>query len=471
VYTKEEREGILWEFHQSGMNAKRACEELPMFPTRDVLRRWLRLEARGVYVAREMPDRPSRMHCSHKWGDHARRRGRGGGSLDPVAGEERREPALADEEGREEQTTWRDWGAELPGDPAERARMTEVKLAEALAVLDVLKAPGPGSLTNREKFLAGEAARAQGRGVRLADVTETLSIPKSTYLDQAAAVGRPDPKAALRARVRASFESSGGAFGAESVWADLRRGEGEPVGWRDLEEGDERTPVIVSEKVVRAIMAEEGLVARKTAQMRRRSKFSSYRGERGPRPANLPLREDGTHDFRAGEPGLLCVTDVTEFALDGFKAYLSPAIDCFDGRPVCWRVSLHPDKELAVGTLEGLVAAVRPTESRPLVVHTDGGAVYMSDDWAAACASGNVTRSMSRKARSPDNARCEGFFGTLKSDFFEGEDWAGVTFGEFRERLDAYIEWYRDAKPKKSLGWRTTAEYRRDLGYGCTLAA
>ncbi|MEE6147935.1 hypothetical protein VXJ25_08080 [Olsenella sp. YH-ols2223] len=75
MYTKEEREGILWEFHQSGMNAKRACEALPMFPTRDVLRRWLRLEAQGVYVAREMPDRPSRMHCSHKWGDRA---GRGG---------------------------------------------------------------------------------------------------------------------------------------------------------------------------------------------------------------------------------------------------------------------------------------------------------------------------------------------------------------------------------------------------------
>ena len=121
--------------------------------------------------------------------------------------------------------------------------------------------------------------------------------------------------------------------------------------------------------------------------------------------------------------------------------------------------------------LEGLVAAVRPTEARPLVIHTDGGAVYMSDDWAGACASGNVTRSMSRKARSPDNARCEGFFGTPESDFFEGEDWTGVTFEEFRERLDAYIEWYRDAKPKKSLGWRTTAEYRRDLGYGYTLAA
>ena len=54
------------------------------------------------------------------------------------------------------QTDWRDWGLEgLPDDPAERAREAEVRLAEALAVLDVLKAPGPGSLTNEEKHRAG----------------------------------------------------------------------------------------------------------------------------------------------------------------------------------------------------------------------------------------------------------------------------------------------------------------------------
>ena len=79
--------------------------------------------------------------------------------------------------------------------------------------------------------------------------------------------------------------------------------------------------------------------------------------------------------------------------LDGFKAYLSAAVDCFDGWPVCWRVSLHPDAGLALGTLGDLVAAVRPTEGRPLVLHTDGGAVSMTDEWAAACAAGHAARS------------------------------------------------------------------------------
>ena len=64
--------------------------------------------------------------------------------------------------------------------------MAEVKLAEALAVSGVPRAPGPASLTSMEKWRAGELARERSPLVRLGDVTETLSIPKSTYLDQAA---------------------------------------------------------------------------------------------------------------------------------------------------------------------------------------------------------------------------------------------------------------------------------------------
>ena len=459
VYTREEREGILWEFHRSGLSVEAACETLRLFPNRDNLYRWLRMEASGELAAVEMPDRLSRMHCAHGEGSPAyASRGARRGRMAPAAGGGGR-PGLA------QQTDWRDWGADLPEDPAERARMAEVKLFEALAVLDVLKAPGPGSLTNGEKYLAGQAAREASPLVRLADVCETLSIPKSTYEDQRARVGRPDPKAALRLRVRASFEASGGAYGSESVTADLRSGPGEPVSWRDLAVGDMATPVVASEKVVRAIMAEEGLVARRAAEARRRARYSSYRGELAERPANLPLRADGTHEFSAPEPGMLAVTDVTEFALDGFRAYLSPAIDCFDGMPVCWRLSARPDRGLVVGMLEDLVAAVSPTEGRPLVVHTDGGAVYMSGDWREACEAGHVVRSMSRRARSPDNARCEGFFGTLKSDFFNGRDWAGVTFEEFEEALGGYIEWYRGGKLKKALGWKTIRQHRADLGY------
>ena len=74
MYTKEEREGILWEFHRSGMSVAEACRRLPLFPNEWNLRRWLRMEEAGELAAREMPERASRMHCAHGEGSPAYRR-------------------------------------------------------------------------------------------------------------------------------------------------------------------------------------------------------------------------------------------------------------------------------------------------------------------------------------------------------------------------------------------------------------
>lgn len=62
-------------------------------------------------------------------------------------------------------------------------------------------------------------------------------------------------------------------------------------------------------------------------------------------------------------------------------------------------------------------------------------------------------------------ARCEGFFGRLKNEFFHYRDWEGVTAEEFMGRLEAYLVYYREERIKKSLGWLSPMEYRRKLGY------
>ncbi|WP_050759679.1 IS3 family transposase [Slackia exigua] len=83
---------------------------------------------------------------------------------------------------------------------------------------------------------------------------------------------------------------------------------------------------------------------------------------------------------------------------------------------------------------------------------------------AAACRDLGLARSMSRKGRSPDNARAGGFFGTLKQEFFYARDWTGVGCEEFAAELGAYIVWYRDRKLKKALGWKTMREHREEMG-------
>lgn len=348
------------------------------------------------------------------------------------------------------------WGS-LPDDPEERARVAEVRLAEALAVLDVLKAPGPSFLSNAEKHRAGQRARTTTPKVRVEDILTDFCIAKSTYFSQGAIGRKGDKYAALRVRVRFVFEKSKGCYGSQSIWAKLREGDGAPVRAAELVCGDLKTPVIVSEKVVRVIMREEGLVP---VQVKREPiHYNSYRGEVEERPENLPLREDGTHNFHADAPGRLVVTDVTEFKLDDGKVYLSPVIDCYDGCPLSWSISAHPDDDLTAGSLEKALALLE----KGCGVHTDGGANYFSGRWKGLCEDNGLVRSMSRKAKSPDNARAEGFFGTLKQEFFYARSWEGIKRNQFIKLLNAHIVWYRDEKIKKALGWKTIAAHRAAL--------
>ena len=83
----------------------------------------------------------------------------------------------------------------------------------------------------------------------------------------------------------------------------------------------------VSEKSVRGIMAEEGLVA----HVPKRRRYSSYEGETTPAPANLVDR-----DFTAERPNEKWLTDISEIKARDGKVYLSPMIDCHDGMPVAW---------------------------------------------------------------------------------------------------------------------------------------
>ena len=321
-------------------------------------------------------------------------------------------------------------GEEAPLDDSERAAyeaaMTENMLLRA--VLDDLKGEGsdPRSISNRRKTELGERLRA-ATGLPLREITAFLRISKSSYEYHRARLGT-DRLAGLRELVREAFGASGGRYGYRRVHAELsRRG------------------VRVSEKVVRRVMREEGLVAARP----RCRRYSSYAGEEGLRTApNLLLADEAAdrHDFAAPAPGRVLVTDITEFKLPGGagKVYLSPAIDLFDGDVVAFSAGTSPGKALVAEMLDGAVAAT----GGGFTLHSDRGWHYRTPDWVAACEAAGITRSMSRKGHSPDNAACEGFFGRLKVEFFFGRDWTGHTPESFIAELSAYMAWYREGRLK-----------------------
>lgn len=161
-------------------------------------------------------------------------------------------------------------------------------------------------------------------------------------------------------------------------------------------------------------------------------------------------------------PNRLWLTDITEFRLDAGKVYLSPVLDCFDGKLVSWSVGTRPTGELANSSLRDACGTLSEGE-RP-VCHSDRGGHYRWPGWIEICAEHGLVRSMSKKGCSPDNSACEGLFGRIKNEFFYYRDWSGVPVDEFMERLEEYLRYYNEDRPKESLGWMSPNQYRRSLG-------
>jgi transposase InsO family protein len=181
-------------------------------------------------------------------------------------------------------------------------------------------------------------------------------------------------------------------------------------------------------------------------------------GEISAAPGNIINR-----DFQASAPNEKWLTDISEFQIPAGKVYLSPMIDCFDGMVVSWSSGTSPDAELVNTMLDAAIETVVESDNKP-VVHSDRGGHYRWPGWISRVADAKLTRSMSRKACSPDNAACEGFFGRLKTELFYPRDWRSTTIAQFVGALDDYIRWYNEKRIKGSLGYLSPIEYRESLG-------
>ncbi len=115
-------------------------------------------------------------------------------------------------------------------------------------------------------------------------------------------------------------------------------------------------------------------------------------------------------------------------------------------------IGTRPDAELVNTMLDAAIETVEASSNRP-VVHSDRGGHYRWPGWLSRIGDAKLVRSMSRKACSPDNAACEGFFGRLKNELFYSRDWLSTTIEEFVATLDRYIRWYNEERIKQSLGY------------------
>lgn len=308
-------------------------------------------------------------------------------------------------------------------------------LKETINVLK--KDPGVNqeALSNREKAVIIDALKNK---YSLPKLCRKLCISRSSYYYQEKAIHAEDKYRDIRIKICELFRSNYGAFGYRKIYILLKR------------EG-----ITLSEKVVRRIMREEGLIVK----VHRRRKYNSYKGEISPAVENLINR-----DFHADKPNQKWLTDITEFSIEAGKVYLSPIIDCLDGMPVSWTVGTSPNAKLANTMLKQAIKTLKPGEHP--IVHSDRGCHYRWPDWIKIMEEAKLTRSMSKKGCSPDNSACKGFFGHLKIEMFYGRNWSNSTLDDLIQAINKYMIWYRTSRIKSTLGGLSPLEYRRRIGVG-----
>ncbi|EPI4983291.1 IS3 family transposase [Raoultella planticola] len=108
------------------------------------------------------------------------------------------------------------------------------------------------------------------------------------------------------------------------------------------------------------------------------------------------------------------VTDITYIRTWQAWLYLAVVIDLFARNVVGWSMKPTLSRELALDAL--MMAVWRRKPDGEVIVHSDQGSQYGSDDWQRFCRANNLAPSMSRRGNCWDNAVAESFFSSLKKE-------------------------------------------------------
>ena len=143
-------------------------------------------------------------------------------------------------------------------------------------------------------------------GFLLPQLLTYTQLSRSTYYYNLKQLNKSDKDKELKDIIKTIYNEHRGNYGYRRIHLELRnRG------------------FVINNKKVQRLMKEMGLAAR----IRRKRKYSSYKGEVGKKAANLIQRQ-----FEGSQPYEKCYTDVTEFALPNSegKLYLSPILDGYN---------------------------------------------------------------------------------------------------------------------------------------------
>lgn len=265
--------------------------------------------------------------------------------------------------------------------------------------------------------------------VRLLSVLEVSPSGYYAWLDRPESC-RAQSNRALTAKILTFHKASREIYGSPRIHKDLKA-DGERVG----------------EKRVAHLMRKNGI------QSKVAKKFiitTDSRNTQAPAPDRLK------RGFTVPQPDYAWVSDTTFIPTRQGWLYLAVILDLFSRKVIGWAMGNANDSALVKDALT--MAIWRRGKRKEIIVHSDQGSTYASGAYQQMLKDHQLICSMSRKGECLDNAVAESFFGTLKTELVDHEDY--FTKAQARQSIFEYIEVFYNRRRRHSyLGYVSPEEY------------
>ena len=239
---------------------------------------------------------------------------------------------------------------------------------------------------------------------------------------------RAQENARLLARIRGLQADQDGVVGSPRMWEDLRDA-GERCG---------------RHRVAR-LMRRAGLQG--LPQRRRWQKKPA-----GVRPHGT--RNHLERDFTAAVPNTKGVTDITYIRTAEHWLSLCVVLDLYSGLVVGWSMSPRQDRQLVVHAV--LMALWQRPARTPVILHSDRGCQFTSEEYQRFLEAHQVICSMSAVGSCADNAAAESFFGVLTRERVNRQHYR--TRAEARADIFDYIERCHNPRQRRRLNMQQQTE-------------
>lgn len=225
----------------------------------------------------------------------------------------------------------------------------------------------------------------------------------------------------LLGEIKSLHEESDGVMGAPRIWDELR--------YQGHRYAKNRIARLMRLNDIQGI-----------PQKRRWNKKASE-----PRPIGIDNHLD--RDFKADQANIKWVTDITYVRTGEHWLYLCVVIDLYSGVVVGWSMSHRQTRDLVIQAV--LMALWQRKGNSPVILHSDRGCQFTSDEYQRFLKGHNLICSMSDVGSCADNAACEGFFGMLKRERVYRRKYA--TRSEARADIFDYIERFHNPRKRRQL--------------------